>query len=171
MLSLLEVGAALAQPPKSSSAATVGAGLLAADVAGVPQPAPMSFAVNVSGTFIALEIVEVVVDGAGAGSGVLHALLPHGSMLADESMLVTADVDVVAAAFGADLDVSENDEDERLNTEFTFVADGGDVGLEGGDGVVVMVVVVVVVVDVRSNRSLAADDLGGFGFDADAVVV
>lgn len=164
VLSLLEVGAALAQPPKSSSAATVGAGLLAAAVAGVPQPAPMSFAVNVSGTFIALEIVEVVADGAGTGSGVLHALLPHGSMLADESILVTAAVDVVADVFCAGLNVSDNDEDERLNTEFTFVVDGGDVGWGGGDDVVV-------VVDVKSNRSFVADGLGGFAFDAGAVVV
>lgn len=46
-----ETGAALAQPPKSSSAATVGAGLEAAAL-GAPQPWPTSFGVKVSGTFI-----------------------------------------------------------------------------------------------------------------------
>ena len=47
----LETGAALAQPPKSSSAATVGAGLEAVRL-GAPQPWPTSFGVKVSGTFI-----------------------------------------------------------------------------------------------------------------------
>jgi len=43
-------GAALVHPPKSSSGATVGVGLLA----GAPHPAPMSLAVRVSGTLIAM---------------------------------------------------------------------------------------------------------------------
>lgn len=92
---VVETGAALAQPPKSSSAATVGAGFeLAAGEAGAPQPAPMSLAVSVSGTFIMVEL-----DGAGAaGSEVLHALPPHGSMLG--IMLATEAVDVEVTGFG-----------------------------------------------------------------------
>jgi hypothetical protein len=101
------VGAALVQPPKSSSAATVGPGLDAEVLGVAPQPAPMSLEVRVSGIFIVLDIVEedgaAAVAGAeaGAGSGLLQALPPHGSMLADENMLVKFDVDVVGAAFGA----------------------------------------------------------------------
>lgn len=71
-------GAALVHPPKSSSAATVGVGL------GAPQPWPMSLAVKVSGTFIAEETFDGAGRaGSGAGSGVLHALPPQGSRLAD----------------------------------------------------------------------------------------
>lgn len=93
-----ETGAALVQPPKSSSAATVGVGLDAA--LGAPQPLPMSLAVRVSGTFI----IDDAVDGAaragsGAASGVLHALPPQGSMLAD-IMLAAAAVAVGTSAFG-----------------------------------------------------------------------
>jgi len=73
------MGEALVQPPKSSSAATVGAGL----GGGAPQPLPMSLAVRVSGTFI----MDAVDDGAGAGagagtgSGLLQALPPQGSII------------------------------------------------------------------------------------------
>lgn len=76
-----EMGAALAQPPKSSSAATVGAGLDAG--LGAPQPFPTSLAVNVSGTFIIDAAEGAGGAGAGAvtGSGVLHALPPHGSIM------------------------------------------------------------------------------------------
>lgn len=88
-----ETGAALVQPPKSSSAATVGVGL------GAPQPLPMSLGVNVSGTFI----IDAVDDGAGAGSGtgsgVLQALPPQGSILAD-IILAAAVVATGSAGFG-----------------------------------------------------------------------
>jgi hypothetical protein len=119
----VETGAALVHPPKSSSGATdAGAAddVVAAvvDVAmvglvGTPQPAPMSLDVSVSGILIVLAkalvdeddcvvggIVVAAAAGAGAGSGVLQALPPQGSMLAEESMLVTFEVDVVGAAFG-----------------------------------------------------------------------
>lgn len=46
-----DTGAALAQPPKSSSSVTEGAGGLDA-VGEAPQPAPTSLAVSVSGSFI-----------------------------------------------------------------------------------------------------------------------
>lgn len=75
-----ETGAALVQPPKSSSAATVGVGLGAA--LGAPQPLPMSLAVRVSGTLMDDAVDGAAGAGAGAGSGVLHALPPQGSMLA-----------------------------------------------------------------------------------------
>lgn len=88
--------AALAQPPKSSSAATVGAGFeVAPGEDGAPQPAPMSLAVSVSGTFIMLEVDEA----AAAGSGVLHSLPPQGSTLG--IMLATETVDVEVTGFGA----------------------------------------------------------------------
>ena len=79
-----ETGAALVQPPKSSSAATVGVGFGAA--LGAPQPPPISLAVNVSGTFIMEDVADgtrAAGAGSGAVSGVLHALPPQGSMLAD----------------------------------------------------------------------------------------
>lgn len=50
---------------------------------------------------VVLGMVETA-GAAGAGSGVLQALPPHGSMLlAAEKTLVTFDVDVVGAAFCA----------------------------------------------------------------------
>lgn len=73
-------GAALVQPPKSSSAVTV-VGCL--DEVLAPQPAPMSLGVRVSGTFIMVEAEAVV--SAGAGSGLFHALASNGSQF-DESM-------------------------------------------------------------------------------------
>jgi len=88
-----EAGAALVHPPKSSSDTTVGVDLVFI-TGGAPQPLPMSFAVNVSGTFMvagwALE--------AEMGSGVLQASLPHASKLA-ENMLLTL-VAVVAIGCG-----------------------------------------------------------------------
>lgn len=88
-----DTGAALVQPPKSSSAATVGVGLGAA--LGAPQPPPMSLAVKVSGTFIIDAVDGAAGAGPGVGSGVLQALPPQGSMLAD--IILTA----VAVATGA----------------------------------------------------------------------
>jgi hypothetical protein len=82
----LEIGAALAQPPKSSSAATVGAGLAAGG--GAPHPFPRSLGVKVSGTFIVEAIEGAVAAGEGARSGVLHALPPHGSRLPDIMVVV-----------------------------------------------------------------------------------
>lgn len=69
-----ETGAALVQPPKSSSAVTVVGGFDAPPL-GAPQPAPMSLAVSVSGTFI----MEDAGGSAGAGSKVLHASPPKAS--------------------------------------------------------------------------------------------
>jgi hypothetical protein len=93
---VLETGAALAQPPKSSSAATVGAGLEAA--LGAPQPWPTSLGVKVSGTFI-MDAGEGAAGAAdGAGSGVLHAFPPHGSRLPD---IMLAAAVVAALADGA----------------------------------------------------------------------
>jgi hypothetical protein len=166
---MVVVGAALAQPPKSSSAATVGAAVAARAVAGAgagldafgdaPQPAPMSLEVRVSGIFMVLDDEGAgAAGGVGVGSGLLQALPPHGSMLADENMLVKfEDVDVVGAALGAgwwELLV------DRLNTEFRFGAACGGTGFgRGGD--------VDFVADgaVRSNKSLENDGAGGFGCD------
>lgn len=88
---VLETGAALVQPPKSSSAATAGAGL--EDALGAPQPWPTSFGVNVSGTFIMDAGENAAGPGDEAGSGVLHAFPPHGSRLPD--------IMLAAAAFAA----------------------------------------------------------------------
>jgi hypothetical protein len=90
-------GAALSQPPKSSSAATVGAGL--GDEAPQP-PGEMSFAVMVSGTFI-ISAVEGAAGAAGSGSGLDHALPPpHGSMLDGGMLAVTAGVDTEGEVTG-----------------------------------------------------------------------
>lgn len=110
---VLLTGAALVHPPKSSSGATVAAEEVVVVVvvvvlaAGAPQPAPISWEVNVSGILIesvmegCVDVVGFAAGGAGAGSGVLQALPPHGSMLDEENMLVTFDVEVVGAAFWA----------------------------------------------------------------------
>ncbi len=94
---VLETGAALAQPPKSSSAATVGVGLEAA--VGAPQPLPTSFGVKVSGTFI-MDAVEGAAADDEAGSGVLHALPPHGSRLPDIMLAVAVLAALVLGALG-----------------------------------------------------------------------
>lgn len=75
---------ALAHPPKSSSAETVGWGL----GAGFPQADPRSFAVIVSGTFMLIVLAGAF--GSGGGSGVLHASLPHGSILPENRLADTA---------------------------------------------------------------------------------
>lgn len=66
---------------------------------------------------VVVVVVVVVAAGAaavGAGSGVLQALPPHGSMLlAAEKALVTLDVDVVGAAFCAGCGAG----DDRLNAD------------------------------------------------------
>lgn len=82
-----ETGAALVQPPKSSSAATVGVGL-----DGAPQPLPMSLAVRVSGSFIMLDADDTAGAGAGSGTGseLPQALPPQGSMLADITPVAAA---------------------------------------------------------------------------------
>lgn len=148
-------GAALAQPPKSSSAVTAGAGLGPV----LPQPPPISLAVKVSGTFIMEE------DGgaAGAGSGVLHALPPQGSMLAG-SALATEAVDVATLGLG-----SGGAGLLKLNADFNSC--WGDVAIGGGGG---EVLVVERGGDERPNKSLDIDDEGGgFGLvgggDAKAV--
>jgi hypothetical protein len=165
---LVMVGAALAQPPKSSSAATVGAAVSATAGVGAgldtigdaPQPAPMSLEVKVSGIFMVLDDEGAgAAGGVGVGSGLLQALPPHGSMLADENRLVKfEDVDVVGAALGAGW--GELLLGDRLNTEFRFGAACGGTGFgRGGD--------VDFVADgaVRSNKSLENDGAGGFGCD------
>lgn len=108
---VLLTGAALVHPPKSSSGATVAAEVVVVVVvaAGAPQPAPMSREVKVSGIFIesvmegCVDVVGFAAGGArvGVGSGVFQAFPPHGSMLDEENMLVTFDVEVVGAAFWA----------------------------------------------------------------------
>lgn len=66
---------------------------------------------------VVVDVVVVVIGAAGAagaGSGVLQALPPHGSMLlAAENALVTFDVDVVGAAFCAGCGAG----DDRLNAD------------------------------------------------------
>lgn len=85
-----ETGAALAQPPKSSSSATEGAGGLDAEAdEEAPQPAPTSLAVSVSGSFIIEEGWEA---GGAAGSGSLQAFEPQGSMAAELRLAMGAAV-------------------------------------------------------------------------------
>lgn len=152
-----ETGAALVHPPKSSSTATVGAGFGAA--LGAPQPLLMSFAVRVSGT----RIMDDAVDGAagagsGAASGVLHALPPQGSMLADITLAAVA-VATGTSGFGAAWGWGCKDGPERLNAELNSCCGedtagfGGDIeaaGAAGGED--------------RPKRSLERDDEGGLGF-------
>lgn len=142
-LLLVAVGA-LAQPPKSSSAATVGVGFVEEDCE-VPHPAPTSFAVSVSGTFI----MEDVWGGGDVVSFEPHAFPPQGFIALVESIFIAL-LDVVA---GGDFAVGCWGED-KLKTEF----------VEAWVGAAVVVVVVLVVVvgggdEKRSNISL--DELGG----------
>lgn len=148
-----DIGAALVQPPKSSSAATVGAGLDdALGEVGAPQPAPRSFAVSLSGSFIMED--EPVVGGVGVGSGVFQALpAPQGSMEAAENMLFGAAAVVVGAAgLGAG--------GLRLNADFRsccgeVAMGGGGAWLGAGAGAGVE----------RSNKSFDKDDEGRLGRD------
>lgn len=154
----VEIGIALAHPPKSSSPETVGGDLAAVLDVDIPQPEPISLAVSVSGIFIMLDgAVE-----AGAGSGVFHASLPHGSMLLDSMLAV-----VVTTGLGAGCGSGAGAGFERLKTELMLLR-GGDAGLVGE---VVAVAVVVIGGEARSNKSLDADAGGGFGFGAGAVAV
>lgn len=83
---LVAVGA-LAQPPKSSSAVTVGVGFV--EDCEAPHPAPTSFGVNLSGTFI----MEGVWGGGEVVSLELQAFPPQGSIeLAERIFIVLADV-------------------------------------------------------------------------------
>lgn len=149
-----EMGAALAHPPKSSSAATVGAGLEPADKAGAPQPAPISLAVRVSGTFI---IEAEAAGAAGAGSGVLHALPPQGSMVLGGSTLATEEVVLATDGFGAGAGAGAG---VRLKADFNSCcgevdvnADGGETAAGGaGAG------------EESPNKSSDKGDLGGLGF-------
>lgn len=118
-----ETGAALVQPPKSSSAVTVGAGFDA--VLGAPQPAPTSFAVRVAGTCI-MEVAGSA--GPGAGSGVFHAFVSKGSMPAESMLGGTAEV-VVAG--GSTLGAGGAG-DVRLNADFISSWGEGTAGF-GGD--------------------------------------
>lgn len=145
-------GAALSQPPKSSSAATVGAGL----GEGAPQPAPTSFAVKVSGTFImeAAEGAGAGAAGAGSGSGVLHAFPPQGSMVDEGMLAVTAGVGTVeVSCLGGD-----GGGGLRLKADFisswgeVFAIGGGGAAAGAGGG------------DDRPNKSSDGDEIGGSGF-------
>lgn len=141
-------GAALSQVPKSSSAATVGAGLAA-----LPHPVPTSLAVSFSGTFIMDAVVFSA--GTGSGSGAPHALLPppQGSML-DESMLaLTAGVETVAVS-GCGLGGGGGD---GLRLKADFISCCGD--RTGGGAAVV-----VGGGDERPKRSSEADGPGGKGW-------
>lgn len=148
-----ETGAALSQPPKSSSAVTVGAGLAAA-----PHPEPTSFAVSVAGTFI-IEAADGAAGAAGSGSGALHALPPpHGSML-DESMLaLTAGVET-AGVSGWALGRGGGGEGLRLNAD--FISSWGDLAAAGGGGAAAAVVEGRG--DDRPKRSSVAVGAGGEG--------
>lgn len=95
----LDTGAALAQPPKSSSASTV-VGALEAGL-GAPQPLPMSFGVRVSGTFIMDAVDGAGAAGEGARSAVLQALPPHGSRLPDIMLAAAAVAALGAETLGA----------------------------------------------------------------------
>jgi hypothetical protein len=100
--------------------------------AGAPQPAPMSLAVRVSGSFIVMVgdsfRVEAAGGGAGAGSGVLHASLPQGFALTENILPVVLEVEVVVVALGAAGAAAA----ERLNAE---LIDGGSAGFGAGGSV------------------------------------
>lgn len=144
-------GAALVQPPKSSSAATVGVGLGSA--AGAPQPPPISFAVRVLGTFIMDDAVGAGAGagaGAGTGSGVLHAFPPQGSMILAAEATDAAGSPSLGATLGC------NEGLERLKAELISSCEEFtvDLGRAGGAG------------DEESpNKSLERDDDGGLGFE------
>lgn len=149
-----ETGAALVQPPKSSSAATVGVGLGAA-----PQPLPMSLGVKVSGTFIMDAVDGAAGAGSGAGSGVLQALPPQGSMLAD-IILAAAAVATGTSGFGGAEGLGWKEGLERLKAELISCCGeatagfGGDIEAAGAGGG-----------EDRPKRSFESDDEGGFGFE------
>lgn len=146
----LETGAALAQPPKSSSAATVGAGFAAG--VGAPHPFPRSLGVRVSGTFIVEAMDGAAAAGDGARSGVLHALPPQGSRLPDIMLAVAALAAVVAGALGGC-----NGGLEILNAD--FISCWGEVAVDfGGDTVEAETGG-----EESPNRSFDRDDDGGFG--------
>lgn len=151
-----ETGAALSQPPKSSSPDIVGAGF-----EGAPQPAPTSFAVRVSGTFIMEAGEGVATAPAGSGSGVLHALPPppHGSMVEERMFAVTAGVDTLdGSGLGSGLGAGGGDE---LRLKADFISSWGDAMDMGGGGG--GAAVVVGGGDERPKRSSEADGAGGCG--------
>lgn len=92
----VDTGAALVQPPKSSSAVTVVDCFEEVLVLEAPQPAPMSLGVRVAGTCI-IEAGEGSA-GAGAGSGVSHALLSKASRLEVSMLGGTAEVVVAGGS-------------------------------------------------------------------------
>lgn len=150
-----EIGAALAQPPKSSSAVTLG--FREVEALPPPQPAPMSLGVSVSGTFI---IEDAAGSGAGgSGSGVSQALPPQGSMLAEKAPAGTAGAGAGAAAgLGAGCGAGC----ERLKADCSSSCGDGTSGF-GGDcfgGEVVDVGGG----DERPNRSLEKDGWRRSGF-------
>lgn len=145
-----ELGTALAHPPKSSSEVTVGSGF---EEDAAPQPVPMSLAVRVSGTFI-IEAVDVTGGSEGAGSGVVHALSPQGSMV-DERRLVAVAVVLVTSVVGTNDGSGFGSGLERLKADLKSCSGdvwlaGWGVGLDGGAGVVP-----------RPNGSKDRDDGGG----------
>lgn len=127
---VVATGAALSQVPKSSSAATVGAGLAAE-----PHPEPTSLAVSFSGTFI-MDAVEGCAAGTGSGSGALHALPPpppQGSMLEESMLALTAGVETVAVS-GCGLGAGGG---EGLRLKADFISSCGE--RTGGGAVAVLV--------------------------------
>lgn len=117
---LIGAGVGSAHPPKSSSAATAGAGLAVAGE-GSPQPLPMSFAVKVSGTFIADVAFEAAAGGD--GSAMLHAFPPQGSRV-----LAVNAFEGLTVLVGGDLTVGCCGGKERLKTEVWLgEATGGEV--------------------------------------------
>ena len=146
------VGAALVQPPKSSSAVTSGC---VVGLDGAPQPAPMSLDVSFSGIFIVADTDE---PGAsvvtGAGSGVLQGSLAQGSMLTEERTfpMLVVEVEVVAAGSVAGAGLVVEEVEERLNAEVMVGSANGDVVLGAGGEVVV-----VTAGAAKSKRSSEAD--------------
>lgn len=68
--------------------------------------------------------------GAGAGSGVPHASLPHGSRLLENMLLVILEVDEVVVALGGGAEAAD-----RLKAELMDGGEEGEVGL-GAEGAV-----------------------------------
>lgn len=146
------VGAALVQPPKSSSAVTSGC---VVGLDGTLQPAPMSLDVSLSGIFMVADTEEPGASvAAGAGSGVLHGSLAQGSILTEERTLpiLDVDVDVVVAGSGAGGGFVVAEPEERLNAELIVGSANGDVALGAGAEVVV-----VTTGAAKSKRSSEAD--------------
>lgn len=105
------------QPPKSSSAATVGgcADLFAPDI-GAPHPPAMSFGVIRDGTFPSSTVGAAGLVGAGSGApqGLLSVVEPHGSNIGLLLCETAGGRDAATAGLGAGCE-------DRLNAELKSV--------------------------------------------------